>query len=551
MRFIIRTTIARAVGLTLLFGLNSATGAELADLIERVEPSVVRIDVSTDEGAAVGSGFVVSPNGIAVTNYHVMQGAVEGTATFNTGKSVSISGTLQLDKERDIAVIKLDATDLTSLPVADKLPRKGVSVVAFGAPRGLSFSASEGIVSGIRSSNELESLDASARGTWIQTTTPISPGNSGGPLVNSAGQVVGANTMSVIVGQNLNFAISCSDIAEAVADAKDNRTIPLREGTGRLASSSSTEPKAAGEIAPDKVSAEVLDRFINQGRDQLPSGIAVARKHGKQLQEQLRAMKAGRIGAKAKEGAEKGFDYFVVHIKGKDHYQFPDRDAMRRTISKHAAIVHRYETGLEKLEDPKVGLYLFLAELGGPQLALNSVGEIGWLRNAVVNQVVAGNAVHAYVGETRIEVRGVSGLANESEIAPMLAYVCAIRTYETRVGENTVLVVREFPKQLLMTKLGVSPAELIATSKPEVAAKPRLTAQPQSTAERGLPNLTSKDPSLRRWKDRSGKFDVEAVFVAQDETVAILKTPAGKMMTVPKSKLSAEDRDFLRTLQHD
>ena len=104
------------------------------------------------------------------------------------------------------------------LELIEDPPLKGEGVVALGAPFGLDSTASEGIVSAIRSAEELEfkvGIHGHA-GTWIQTTTPISPGNSGSPLVNRRGQVVAVNTLTLKHGQNLNFGISAMDIRRAL-----------------------------------------------------------------------------------------------------------------------------------------------------------------------------------------------------------------------------------------------------------------------------------------------------------------------------------------------
>ncbi len=173
---------------------RAADSGNLADLIDKVEPSVVRIDVIKGESKGVGSGYVIGEDGTVATNYHVIAGASEATAIFKNGDKVDVQGTVWLDPKRDIAILKINKQGLTPLPLADQLPRKGDSVAAFGAPVGLSFSASEGIVSAIRQGKEL-SEDDPLPGTWIQTTAPISPGNSGGPLVNQEGKVVAMNTM--------------------------------------------------------------------------------------------------------------------------------------------------------------------------------------------------------------------------------------------------------------------------------------------------------------------------------------------------------------------
>ncbi|HUG94068.1 MAG TPA: trypsin-like peptidase domain-containing protein [Planctomycetaceae bacterium] len=199
-------------------GENPPARRNLADLIESIEPSVVRIDVQDEEGSGNGSGFVVDQDGIVATNYHVIAGVTRATVVFSDGGQAQVIGHVLLDAGRDIALLKINypAEKLKPLKLSASLPRKGESVVAFGAPLGLSFSASEGIVSGIRTQEELAGFNKQAEGEWIQTTTPISPGNSGGPLVNHQGEVVAMNTAVLSEGQNLNFAISSVDIARAV-----------------------------------------------------------------------------------------------------------------------------------------------------------------------------------------------------------------------------------------------------------------------------------------------------------------------------------------------
>ena len=241
-------TIAWAVfGSTCCFGQATAR-LSLTDLIKQVEPAVVRIDVSGRHGKALGSGFVVGAEGVVVTNHHVMAGSMSAKVTFQDGKKARVLGTLVLDAERDIAVIQIEKGQIEkrqiekgkagkggypALPLASQLPIKGVSVVAFGAPLGLSFSATEGIVSSIRSAEELEEYSSKIAGTWVQTSTPISPGNSGGPLVNLWGEVVGANTMGMMRSQNLNFAISSIDILDAVKQAKGKTVVALSDGAAK------------------------------------------------------------------------------------------------------------------------------------------------------------------------------------------------------------------------------------------------------------------------------------------------------------------------------
>ncbi len=196
----------------------------MPELVAQVEKSVVRIIVKSDQGASVGSGFVIDADGSIMTNYHVIEGGKSAEVEFDTGDKSNVVGFTTVDKERDLAIIKIDQGQkpLHQVRVASELPQKGEKVAAFGAPRGLSFTASDGIISAIRKTPEFSARSA---GTYLQTTTPISPGNSGGPLVNMRGEVVGVNSFK-IEGENLNFAASATDIRDVIA-GRGEKVTPL------------------------------------------------------------------------------------------------------------------------------------------------------------------------------------------------------------------------------------------------------------------------------------------------------------------------------------
>lgn len=190
---------------------------ELADLVERVEPSVVQLNVRNARGFGTGSGFVLDTQGTIVTNCHVIRHAVAGTVVFSDGTSAPIASCIGVWPRADIAFLRVEcaADKLRPLRLATSPPRIGERVASFGSPLGFSRSVSEGIVSGIRSSRELNRFaPIPLEVTLIQTTAPISHGNSGGPLLNMEGAVVGVNTLSFqpIGGQNLNFAVSSVDV---------------------------------------------------------------------------------------------------------------------------------------------------------------------------------------------------------------------------------------------------------------------------------------------------------------------------------------------------
>jgi len=190
----------------------------VAELVKRSHWAVVQIVVS-DQSAheiALGSGFIVSADGKVVTNYHVVQGGRSAVVKLANGSSFSVDGVLAVDVDKDLALLKVGGTALPFLNLeSTHTLQVGDHVVAIGSPLGLDGTVSDGIVSALREE---------ARGkNWIQTTAPVSHGNSGGPLLDMSGSVVGVITWGVDVkeGQNLNFAIPAAEVKSLVSSAHD------------------------------------------------------------------------------------------------------------------------------------------------------------------------------------------------------------------------------------------------------------------------------------------------------------------------------------------
>lgn len=142
---------------------------------------------------ALGTGVIVSPDGYIVTNNHVVDGATHVQVTLNDKRQfdAKVVGT---DKATDLAVVKITASGLTSAAWGDSSQLKpGQTVLAIGDPMGMDFSVTRGIVSAVNRSR-WRSDGPDARGVFIQTDAPINHGNSGGPLVDARGEVVGINT---------------------------------------------------------------------------------------------------------------------------------------------------------------------------------------------------------------------------------------------------------------------------------------------------------------------------------------------------------------------
>lgn len=169
--------------------------------------SIVSIVMSNDKGKAIaqGTGFVVSRDGLIVTNYHVIAEGSSAVAKLPDGEFYSVDGVLAFDKVRDVAIIKAHGKTFRTLALgnSDRV-EVGEEVVAIGNPLSLESTVSNGIVSGMRTAQELG-------GKFLQVTAPISPGSSGGPLFNMAGEVIGITTLYLKGGENLNFAIPIND----------------------------------------------------------------------------------------------------------------------------------------------------------------------------------------------------------------------------------------------------------------------------------------------------------------------------------------------------
>jgi serine protease Do len=144
----------------------------------------------------IGSGVIISPDGYIVTNRHVIDGAVDIRVTMSDRKILSAK-LLGSDPLTDLAVIKIDGHDLPSVPWGDSTQlRPGQTVLAFGNPFGLRFSVTRGIVSALNRPNPYAD-DPRKPGGFIQTDAAINQGNSGGPLVDARGEVVGINTFLI------------------------------------------------------------------------------------------------------------------------------------------------------------------------------------------------------------------------------------------------------------------------------------------------------------------------------------------------------------------
>jgi hypothetical protein len=173
---------------------NVSFGQDATVIYKNTVNSTVTIE--TDNG--LGSGFFVAPNIIA-TNYHVIEGATQASCYINNSTTkYKIDGYLAADKSVDLILLKVSTLNKPALVFTSETVSPGQKVYVIGSPKGLPATISDGIVSGMR---DFEGYKL------IQMTAPISPGSSGGPVLNSEGQLIGISVSQLTEGQNLNFAI--------------------------------------------------------------------------------------------------------------------------------------------------------------------------------------------------------------------------------------------------------------------------------------------------------------------------------------------------------
>lgn len=210
-------------------------GAEDAELLDAYSRAVIHVvDVLshavvslTGHGQGAGSGFIVSSEGLAITNSHVVAGRKQLTAQLHEGDKLEAT-VLGDDPATDLALLELRSSDLpyATLGESGRL-QVGQLVIAMGSPLGLHATVSTGVVSAL--GRTMRARDGRLIENIVQHAAPINPGNSGGPLVDSRGAVIGVNTAIIPTAQGIGFAVPSSTVLWIIDEVLEHGRVQRRQ----------------------------------------------------------------------------------------------------------------------------------------------------------------------------------------------------------------------------------------------------------------------------------------------------------------------------------
>lgn len=243
------------------------TPLELPDLLERINPSLVKLTFLHSTGKSVGAGFIVSQSGLLITSLHSLEGIRGAYADFFDGSSAVVEGYRLVNPQYNIAVLQIEPPEngLKLLPLTDQLPLQETSVVAFGPS---SQNATEGKITGILSPNKLQSvMRLPFIGSWLETSIPVLPTFSGGPVVNKFGQVIAVNMIQLTNTEEQNLALAAKDVLQLINASRNQEVVKLTPDTF-AGFNSELKKKMAKDIAGTDRGTELLAAITQVGVSQ-------------------------------------------------------------------------------------------------------------------------------------------------------------------------------------------------------------------------------------------------------------------------------------------
>ena len=172
----------------------------IVEIARKSSPAIVLVAAALRNGQKIGSGFLISPDGVIATNFHILQNSVKAGIKLKDGRIFNNVRLLASDPLKNLALLKIDAHGLAYLPLGDSNHvQVGERLISIANPLGLQATVSDGLMSAIR--------PIAPSFKVFQITAPVSSGSSGGPLLNLRGEAIGITTGTYPNAQNINFAI--------------------------------------------------------------------------------------------------------------------------------------------------------------------------------------------------------------------------------------------------------------------------------------------------------------------------------------------------------
>ena len=366
--------------------------------------------------------------------------------------------------------------------------------------------------------------------------------------MNYDGQVVAMNTMVLLIGQNLNFAISSVDVADALKKSTGMKLVSLSDGAAKAKPNKRTS-KSKNEIAAKDIPSAALDAYVSTGQKGFRQAVSDARKKLTESKEVLSGVKEGSTNnVKAMAGKSEGVNYYVQMFKGQKYYHFPDVDAKQKYVATQQKEVTKNEELVKKFDDPQQGMLNYLKN-GGAELELKSVGDVGYVGELPVLLISDDDEFRTYLGDIPVIVRGVKTdqLAIGSKLDGRAMFVAGTESYRFGGSKVNIFVLREVPDEILLQHLGAASGSATAA-----AGKPTLSGNDTSKTVAASSNSTlasaAKNSDFRTWSDKSGKYKLDAQLVAKvDDKVVLKRHDNGDVITLPIDKLSPADQDFLKS----
>ena len=243
-----------------------------AEVFERSNAAVARIEVGSEKGRYLGfgSGFIVRADGLILTAFHLIERAHSARVRLANGQIYDQVSVVAGEKGRDLAVLKINASNLPFLPLGDsEAVQVGEKVIAIGNPEGLENTISDGIVSGRRVASALPDLELNEDTRLLQTTAPISSGSSGGALLDLQGKVIGITFASYKDGLNLSLSVPIN-YARPLLDKEPTKT--LARADFRL----SDKPAPVFGIAPELIFRIYHRHGFGMVRDVFPGELTLS-----------------------------------------------------------------------------------------------------------------------------------------------------------------------------------------------------------------------------------------------------------------------------------